>query len=324
MTSLSKLAALTATGLMVLGVAAFAPMSPVLADSPGQIEGGNIYQIENLTQKTAFANPATANACDEVEYSARLHNSEYGQLNTVTVSVSLPSTAATSNTSTITATSTNGSPLTTTATTTLNLTSSQTVSYVNGSTQLLDTNGNVLETLPDGITGSGVNIGSLAGSATEYINFKANIGCPPVPVAPVYTCNALTVTTTPATREVQANVTYTAQNGATFQNVVYNFGPGITPVTTTSTSQTYTYTNYGTFPVTATVDFTVNGTPQTSTNTNCAKTVSFVAPTPPPAAPAQLPNTGAGNVVGIFGATTVVGAVAHRLFTKRRLSRLNS
>jgi uncharacterized repeat protein (TIGR01451 family) len=47
-----------------------------------------------------------------------------------------------------------------------------------------------------------------------------------------------------------------------------------------------------------------------------------VTPVTPPVTPAgQLPNTGPGDVVGIFAAVTIAGAVAHRLFLNRRYSR---
>jgi hypothetical protein len=319
MKSLSKLAALV-TGLSVLSLATFS-LSPVFAESPGQIGGGNIYRIENLTQKTTFANPATANACDELEYSAQLHNPDYENLDSITVNVTLPATAGTSNVSTIKTYSADGNPTTTTATTTLNLTSAQSVSYVNGTTELLDSNGNVIKTLPDGITQNGVNIGNLNGSTTEFINFEAKVSCPAPAPQPVYTCNELDVTE-PAAKQVQANVQYTAQNGAAFKDVTYNFGDGSTPLTTTNTSTTYTYAQYGTYNVTATVAFTVNGAVQTATGPSCAKTVSYTAPavTPPvtPAAtPTQLVNTGPGDVLGIFGATTIAGALLHRLFSRR-------
>jgi hypothetical protein len=217
----------------------------------------------------------------------------------------------------MTATGQSGEPATTTttATATLNISSAQTVSYVNGSAQLLDQKGNLIETLPDGVTASGgVNIGTLIGSATEYVNFEAKVSCPPAPAPaqPVYTCNLLSISE-PATKQIQASVQYTAQNGATFENVTYNFGDNSTPLTTTNTSSTYTYANYGTYNVTATVAFNVNGTTESATSTNCAKTVSFAAPTTPP----QLVNTGPGDVIGLFGLTTVAGTVAHRLFGRR-------
>jgi|GEM_PF-5281909 len=41
----------------------------------------------------------------------------------------------------------------------------------------------------------------------------------------------------------------------------------------------------------------------------------------PQVLPATLPNTGAGSVIGIFGASAIIATVAHRLFLSRRLSR---
>jgi uncharacterized repeat protein (TIGR01451 family) len=214
------------------------------------------------------------------------------------------------------------------------------------------------------LTNGGVNIGNFTGGSTAALTFEATVAttsqmaCGQSQIAntasvqpqgmsqymatatvdvnnvcqtqqPTYTCSALTVTTIPANREVQADVTYTAQNGATFQSVTYNFGDGSTPLTTTNTSTTYSYANYGTYNISATVTFNVNGGSQVATSANCTKTVSFVAPTPTvvtasvPATPtaAQLPNTGAGNVIEIFAATTIVGTIAYRLFTSRRLAR---
>ncbi|MGD0284524.1 MAG: PKD domain-containing protein [Candidatus Saccharimonadales bacterium] len=305
MKSLSKLAAI-ATGFSILAIATFS-LSPVLADSPGQIQGGNIYRIQNITQKTDFANPATANACDELEYSAQLHNDDYQTLNSVVVTVTLPSTVGTSNVSTLKTQATNGDPSSTTATTTLNLTSAQSVSYVNGTTELLDAKGNLIEKLPDTITSTGVNIGNLAGSTIEYVNFEAKVSCPTPAPQPVYTCNLLNVTQ-PAANQIQADVQYTAQNGATFENVTYNFGDNSTPLTTTNTSTTYTYAQAGTYNVTATVAFSVNGATQTATSANCAKTITTTS---------QLVNTGPGDIIGLFGAATIAGAVLHRLFGRR-------
>jgi hypothetical protein len=317
MKSLSKLAAV-ATGFSILAIATFS-LSPVLADSPGQIQGGNIYRIQNITQKTDFANPATANACDELEYSAQLHNDDYQTLNSIVVTVTLPSTVGTSNVSTLKTQASNGDPSSTTATATLKLTSAQSVSFVNGTTELLDAKGNLIKMLPNGITQGGVNIGNLAGSTIEYVNFEAKVSCPTPPAQPVYTCDQLSVSE-PATKQIQADVQYTAKNGATFQNVTYNFGDGSTPLTTTNTSTTYTYAQYGTYNVTATVAFEVNGSSQTATSANCAKTVSFTTP-----APTQLVNTGpsAGGLIGLFGVVTVAGTVAHRLFGRRFAHRSN-
>ncbi len=195
MKSLSK-SGVIAAGLTTAAVAAFT-LAPVNADSPGQIEGGDIYRIKNVTQNVDFANPASANACDELEYSVRLHNSGYGAITNIVVSANLPSTSGTTNTSTLTATYQDGEVPSTTATpAVLNLSSAQSVSYVDGTTQLLDSNGNLIKALPDGLLSqSGVNIGGLDGSTTEYVNFEAKVNCPSTPPVTPPT----TTTTTPST-----------------------------------------------------------------------------------------------------------------------------
>jgi hypothetical protein len=318
-----KLFTKVATVLAVAAVITMPLAGRALAVSEGQIDGGNQnYEIKNLTQNVAYANPASANACDLLEYKVRLYNPGPASLYQVNVVTTLPSTIATSNTATLTASSENADPASTNFTTVLNLTSAQGVSYVNGTAQLLDVNNGLIENLPDGITQGGVNIGTLGPSTYEFVQFEAKVSCPAPAPKPVYTCNLLSVSE-PAANEVQANVQYTAQNGAVFQNVTYNYGDG-SSVTTTSTTTSRTYAKAGTYTVTATVNFSVNGTTQSATSANCAKTVSFTVPptpttttTPSTPAPTTLVNTGPGDVIGIFGATTVVGAVAHRLFGRR-------
>jgi len=293
-----------------------------LADSEGQIDGGNVnYKIKNITQNVNYANPASANACDLLEYKALIYNPGPGSIYEVNVVTTLPSGVATSNTATMTASSENADPASTTFSTTLNLTSAQSVAYVNGTAQLLDSNNNLIKNLPDGITQGGVNIGTVGPSVAEFVQFEVKVSCPAPAPKPVYTCNLLNVSE-PAANEVQANVQYTAQNGATFQNVTYNFGDGSKVLTTANTTTNYTYAKAGTYNVTATVNFSVNGTSQSVTSANCAKSVTFTVPTTPatpstPATPTTLVNTGPGDVIGIFGATTIVGAVGHRLFGRR-------
>src|SRR6478609_4056317 len=80
----SKLAAV----LAVLPVMAFA--SPVLADSPGQLEGGTgVYVVKNVTQNGSYANTISTACGDTVRYSIRLHNINFGGLTNVKVSANL-------------------------------------------------------------------------------------------------------------------------------------------------------------------------------------------------------------------------------------------
>ena len=200
MKSLSKSVA-TAAGLTGLMLATFT-MSPVFADSPGQIEGGPIYRIENVTQKaTTFTNPASAGTCDQLEYSVRLHNSGFGEVTNIVVSAPLAAGSATTNTSNVKVTYGGGVATSTTASATLNLSSAQTVSYQSGTTEVLDSNGNLIKTIKsdDGIASTGVNVGDLAGSTTEYVNFEAKVNCPTPPTPPATPTPTPATPTTPST-----------------------------------------------------------------------------------------------------------------------------
>jgi len=326
--------AAVAAGVTGLVMAAFTLSPLVAADGQGQIGGGPIYQIANLTQKTGYANPASANACDELEYSVKLHNSGYSSVTNVVVSATLPSTSGTSNTSNLTATYQGGVVPSTSASATVNLSSAQTVSYESGSTELFDGNGNVIKNLSDGVIGSGINVGTLPGSTTEFVNFKAKVSCPTPPPAPVYTCNDLELTAESNRTVKISTFTTSATNGAVFNDAVVTWGDNSNALTSANpVGQTHQYAADGTYVVSATAHFTVNGQDVTATGPQCQKQVTFSSTTPPqvtpppatppatPAAPTALVNTGPGSVIGLFGAATAAGTFLYRRMLSRRLSR---
>lgn len=330
MKSLKKLAAAVAF------VPVVAISGSAIAGSPGQLGGGDNYVVKNLTQGGSYANTISANCNDEVEYSMQLTNTEYGALNNVTLKATLPSNGGTS---TATATTDLGGTSGTSDTATVNLSSGATQALENGTTVLYDGNGNAIKTLPDTIT-SGVNIGTLQGSTTEFVNFKAKVTCStPTPPAPVYTCDMLGLTAEDNRTVKISSFSTTAQNGATFNNATINWGDQSSQLTTNNVvGQTHQYAADGTYTVVATANFTVNGASKSVSSESCQKQVTFktntppivTPPTPTPTptpttpstpAPTALVNTGAGNVVGIFAAATAIGAAAYRFVISRRLSR---
>ena len=57
---------------------------------------------------------------------------------------------------------------------------------------------------------------------------------------------------------------------------------------------------------------------------DCNTNIIKKAPTTPISSTASLtslPNTGPGNLIGIFVIVTIIGAIAHRIYTKRALSK---
>ena len=169
MSKVSKLAA-TAALLPVLAFSA-----PVFADSPGQLGGGgDTLVVKNLTQNGSYSSSAAVTACgDVVRYSMRLHNTEFGQLNNIVVKSTLGSTTN------VTATPDSGASAGTSESVTVTgLTNGQSLSYVSGSTQLFDGNGNLVKNLADGVvSANGLNVGSLMGSTTEFVDFNAKVNC---------------------------------------------------------------------------------------------------------------------------------------------------
>ncbi len=103
----------------------------------------------------------------------------------------------------------------------------------------------------------------------------------------------------------------------------------------------HTYTEKGTYAITARLEFNVNGQVRVVEGGACVGQVTVKVP-PVEKCPipgkeqyekndtvncndvkgvTTLPNTGAGDVIGIFAAVTAAGAVLHSIFTRRALNR---
>lgn len=306
MKSLSKYVAIVA-GLTVFAIAAFS-MSPVLADSPGQLEGGSaVYEVKDVTQNGAYATTISAKSGDLVEYSVEIHNGAYGSLSDVVVRVDLPSNSATSNTSTVTATTSDGGTTGTTGTATVNLSSAEAITYTSGTTELYNEQGTVIEKLPDTITSNGVDIGAVNGSTTEFVNFEARVSTPVTPPAPCGTCNYLNLTGADST--YTANAHYTVTNGASVNGVSFNWGDGSTTAGVTNsngvvTSAPHTYATPGTYSVVATVNFS-NGLASSSCSANVTIPKPPVTPVP----------SGTCSLLSISGTEPTFTASAHYTVT---------
>lgn len=159
----------------------------VSAAPAGQIEGGDIYRVRNVSKNTAFVDPASADKCETVQYRVRIHNPGPDALTGVTVKATLTTEAATSHSSQVTVSASNANPASTSDTAGVNLSSAQKMSYVSGSTELLDANGTKMSNLPDGIIGGGVAVPNGVGVSTEqkrFVQFQAKVDCPTPPETP--------------------------------------------------------------------------------------------------------------------------------------------
>jgi uncharacterized repeat protein (TIGR01451 family) len=170
-----------------LAIAAVAVVSGPVALAAGQIEGGNIYRVKNVTQNSAFADPATGTCGDTMQFRVRIHNPGPEEINNVHVAATLPATESKSHSSTVTV-SASDAPDVITDTAGVNLDKAGKLSYVSGSTDLLDPNGNKLQTLSDGIVAGGVNLPTAIGVSNEQmrlVQFSAKVNCEEKPVCTV-------------------------------------------------------------------------------------------------------------------------------------------
>lgn len=191
---MSKFSAL-AMAVAVVPVLAFS--GSALAAGMGQIEGGDIYRVKNVTKNVDFVNAVNATCGDTVQFKVRIHNPGPSKINNVKVVATLPGAAATSFTSQVTVSAPDADPTSTSDTATVTSDKAAKLSYVNGSTELLGANNEKLQTMPDTITSTGVVLADGVGvsiNEKRFVQFSAKLNCETTPP---------TTTTTSTTKPAQ-------------------------------------------------------------------------------------------------------------------------
>lgn len=191
---MSKLSVL-ATAVAVVPVLAFS--GSALAAGMGQIEGGDIYRVKNVTKNVDFVNAVNATCGDTVQFKVRIHNPGPSKINNVKVVATLPGAAATSFTSQVTVSAPDADPTSTSDTATVASDKTAKLSYVSGSTELLGANNEKLQTMPDTITSTGVVLTDGVGvsiNEKRFVQFSAKLNCETTPP----TTTTTTSTTKPA------------------------------------------------------------------------------------------------------------------------------
>lgn len=187
--------------------------------------------------------------------------------------------------------------------------------------------------IPDSVVTGGVNLDTIRGGQLRGCNahhetvaievvVKKKETPPPTPVA---LCKAITLQ---AFEDRRARVSVTGQvQNAEIIGYEINWGDG-----SKSNKQTdeHQYASVGTYNISARVQVRYpDGTTEWKASSACTGKVTFeegkpptvvVTTTPPPTVTTvtTLPDTGAGEIFGIFTATSVAGAAAHRVFALRR------
>ena len=186
-----------AASALIIPVLAVGTVSAITA---GQVERGDIYRVRNVTKgQVAFSDPATADQCDTVQFKVRIHNVGPDPITGVVVKATLNTESTVNHSSVATISADNSNPATVSDTASVDLSKAAGMSYVAGSTELLDPNGAVITKLGDTILTSGVSVPNGVGVSTEqrrYVQFEAKVDCPQPPVTPPVTPPATTVVKT--------------------------------------------------------------------------------------------------------------------------------
>ncbi len=163
-----------ALGIMMVPIVAATSVSAL---GRGQFPEGNFYYSP---QNGVAVDPASATCGDTVTLKVRAHNAGPGIVENTTVSVALPNQTTTSHVSKATISSPYADPTAVSDTMTINLSKAGKLSYINGSAELLDASNKKLQSLPDTLTTSGVNIGTVNVSMQEirFVQFKVKVDCP--------------------------------------------------------------------------------------------------------------------------------------------------
>jgi hypothetical protein len=255
-------------------------LAPVQAVVQPSVQGGDIFRVRNLTAGGDFSDPATADKCQELQYRVRIHNGGSDEpLKGVNVKAVIPAAAGVQNTSSITVSASNSNPVSTSDTATVNLAQSLKITYVPGSSQLLDSNGAVISSIGDVTAGAGVNIGDVGVSINErrFVQFKAKVDCPETP-PPVknYKCEGLNVTKVDRTR-FNFTATASAQN-VTIQNYVFTAknaaGQTVDTKTVTTGATTANYEFNQSTTGTYTVSVVVNTSEGPTNPADCTKQIT--------------------------------------------------
>lgn len=150
----------------------------------------------------------------------------------------------------------------------------------------------------DAVATSGIVIGTYAAGANAFVTFEAIL-----PTAERLACGDNRLQTVSVVKPEGSTEYY----GSNVTNIKRNCEATSTPKQTTPS-----------VAPPATPSTPVTPTPPSSPAP--ASPPAPATPTAPPAAPGALPNSGTGEMVGLFAAVAIAGAIAHRMYLARRLS----
>jgi hypothetical protein len=181
--------------------------------------------------------------------------------------------------------------------------------------------------LPDGVTTSGVSIGNVGVSINEkrFVQFQEKVNCPEVP-RHEFACRDADIVQIDRTRfDFTA---YAEVQNATVNSYVFTVKDANGKVVDTKTVNTHSLSavyhfnqsTVGTYTIAAVIH-TDQGTTEVG-KCEANVTVTSTPPVTPPQTPptTSLPNTGPGDVIGLFAGASALGTAGHYVVSRRRRS----
>lgn len=220
------------------------------------------------------------------------------------------------------------------------------VHYVTGTAQQLNTNSGAVNPLSDSIVTTGAAIGTNGPDGNMWgcwdsrilVRLVVEVSETPKPTPSSAICYVDDKAFIVENRKVKVTVDAKLDNATKTGKYEINWGDN--SAVSTSQTDTHTYDKDGTYTITARVQVKLaDGTVKWVDGDGCTKKVTFKNKVPMCTIPGKenlpadspncktvtvppttvLPNTGAGDVFGIFGGVSAFGAGVHQLVTRRRI-----
>jgi len=338
------------TGLAVSAVAiaavTFGPVRPTftwanpapyitfnsITDNPQWGDERQLIKARDLNSPTtAYSTSTQVTDGEDVVLAVFFHNNAASNLNlTATntqVKFSLPGTSATILSPEAFISADNANPNQVFATADLTNSRPFTITYEPGTAKLYTNYVNGIQVSDNVVTsgtliGSGGTDGRVPGCAqfSGFVTIRVKVHVTPSPQVS-FACTELDVTQIDRTRfDFTAHATVQNANVTSYAFTAKNSGGSTVDTNTVNTSALSAVYHFNqSAPGTYTVSAVVNTDHGSTSASACTKqiTVASVPPTPTPPA-TVLPNTGAGDVLGIFTGVSSLGAAGHYVVNRRR------
>ncbi|HEX5447747.1 MAG TPA: hypothetical protein VFW90_00920 [Candidatus Saccharimonadales bacterium] len=310
-----------------------------ITDNPQYGDERTFFDGTYVNNPGAAQDKLTVSDNQELSLRVYFHNNAAANLGLVatntTVQIKLPTQATTNATAAAYIMANNANPFAVADTVDFTGARPFTLSYVPGSAQLWN---NIFRgaKLSDSIVANGALVGydKIDGRVpgcekySGFVTIKVRVHMAPPPVETKFACTMLDVDKIDRTRyDFTAHASVQNATVQRYNFTVKNSNGSVVDTSTVNTNALSAVYHFNQEAGTYTVSASVTTDKGTATSQNCVKQITVASPpeTPPKTPPkvkaskvSVLPNTGAGDVLGIFTGASSLGAVGHYFVSRRK------